>query len=59
VPGIGFASCSNDETVKLWTTDGTNLVTFRGHNGFVFAVTTLITGEIVSGGDDCTVKIWN
>jgi hypothetical protein len=27
--------------------------------GFVFAVTTLITGEIVSGGDDCNVKIWS
>lgn len=22
VPGLGFASCSNDETVKLWTLDG-------------------------------------
>ena len=59
VPGLGFASCSNDETVKLWTTDGNLLLTLKGHNGFVFAVTTLITGEIVSGGDDCTVKIWN
>ena len=27
--------------------------------GFVFAVTTLLTGEIVSGGDDCNVKIWS
>ena len=25
VPGIGFASCSNDEMVKLWTMDGTHL----------------------------------
>ena len=22
VPGIGFASCSNDELIKLWTIDG-------------------------------------
>ena len=27
--------------------------------GFVFTVTTLITGEIASGGDDCLVKIWS
>ena len=27
--------------------------------GFVFTVTTLITGEIASGGDDCLAKIWN
>jgi hypothetical protein len=24
----------------------------------VFAVATLETGEVVSGGDDCTVKVW-
>jgi phospholipase A-2-activating protein len=23
IPGLGFASCSNDETVKLWSIDGT------------------------------------
>lgn len=59
VPGFGFASCSNDETVKLWTTDGTLIQTFKGHFGFVFSVACLITGEVVSAGDDCTVKIWN
>jgi phospholipase A-2-activating protein len=53
-----FASCSNDETVKLWSLDGTHLIDYRGHSGFVFAVDTLETGEVVSGGDDCTVKIW-
>lgn len=58
VPGFGFASCSNDETVKLWSIDGALLHTFSGHLGFVFAINTLITGEIVSGGDDCTVKVW-
>jgi phospholipase A-2-activating protein len=31
VPGIGFVSCSNDETVKLWTIDGQNLAEMRGH----------------------------
>lgn len=31
---------------------------YKGHNTFVFAVDTLETGEIVSGGDDCTVKVW-
>ena len=38
--------------------DGTHLMDLRGHGGFVFAVDCLDTGEIVSGGDDCTVKIW-
>lgn len=31
----------------------------EGHTGFVFAIDVLETGEIVSGGDDCTVKIWH
>jgi len=58
VPGLGFASCSNDETVKLWSIDGSLINTFKGHSGFVFSLHTLVTGEIASGGDDCTVKIW-
>lgn len=60
VPNMhGFASCSNDETVKLWSLDGTHLLDYRGHTGFVFAINTLETGEIVSAGDDCTVKVWD
>jgi phospholipase A-2-activating protein len=55
----GFASCSNDEIVKLWSLDGTNLLEYKGHTGFIFAIDTLDSGEIVTGGDDCTVKIWD
>ena len=58
VPGLGFASCSNDETVKLWSLDGTNLSVMKGHTGFVFSVMTLDSGEIVSASDDCTVRVW-
>lgn len=32
---------------------------YKGHTGFVFAIDTLETGEIISAGDDCTVKVWN
>ena len=54
----GFASISNDEVVKLWSMDGTHMMDYRGHGGFIFAVDCLDTGEIVTGGDDCTVKLW-
>lgn len=30
----------------------------KGHAGFVFAIDCLDSGEIVTGGDDCTVKVW-
>jgi phospholipase A-2-activating protein len=58
VPGFGFASCSNDCVVKLWSLDGTHMLDYKGHSGFIFALMCLDSGEIVSGGDDCTVKIW-
>mmetsp|Transcript_23414 Transcript_23414/g.17850 ORF Transcript_23414/g.17850 Transcript_23414/m.17850 type:complete len:133 (-) Transcript_23414:906-1304(-) len=29
-----------------------------GHTSFVFGLTNLPTGEIVSASDDCTVRIW-
>ena len=54
----GFASISNDETVKLWSLDGTHMMDFRGHSGFIFSIDCLPTGEIVTGGDDCTVRLW-
>lgn len=39
--------------------DGSLLMQMEGHGGFIFAIDVLETGEIVSGGDDCTVKIWH
>lgn len=54
----GFASISNDEVVKLWSMDGTHMMDFKGHGGFIFSVDCLETGEIITGGDDCTVKLW-
>lgn len=52
-------SCSNDEKVKLWSTDGQLINSFGGHSGFVFTCAALLNGDIASGGDDCTVRIWN
>lgn len=54
-----FVSISNDEIVKMWSLDGTHLIDYVGHKGFVFACDTLETGEIVTAGDDCCVKIWD
>jgi phospholipase A-2-activating protein len=59
VPGIGFASCSNDELVKVWTTDGLPIAQLRGHQGYVFNVSTLDTGEIISSSDDKSVRVWD
>jgi phospholipase A-2-activating protein len=31
IPGLGFASCSNDEMVKIWTMDGDLISELKGH----------------------------
>ena len=38
VPGIGYLTCSNDETIKLWSKELDLLSTFLGHQGFVFGI---------------------
>lgn len=32
---------------------------YKGHTGFVFAIDSLDSGEIISAGDDCCVKVWD
>lgn len=36
VPAVGVLTCSNDESVKLWSFDGTELLISRGHTSFIF-----------------------
>jgi phospholipase A-2-activating protein len=55
---LGFASCSNDESIKLWDLKGNLLQTMKGHNGFVYALGRSPSGEILSGSEDNTVKTW-
>lgn len=55
----GFASISNDQILKVWSYDGSLMLEYKGHEGFIFALDTLETGEIVTAGEDCTVKIWD
>lgn len=56
--GIGFASASNDLQIKLWTFDGDNIMNLEGHTEFIYALATLPTGQIVSAGEDRSVKVW-
>lgn len=55
-------SCSDDETIKLWSLDDTYRLihTFEGHNNRVNTVIYIPdTKYIVSGSDDKTLIIWN
>lgn len=62
LPGIGFVSCANDETIIVWSFEGEVLQELHGHTAFVYTVDVLSTGPgsylILSGSEDRTLKIW-
>ncbi|KAJ1930044.1 WD repeat protein Lub1 [Tieghemiomyces parasiticus] len=54
-----FASCANDGTLRLWNlADGHCVRVLEGHTSFVYTLCSLATGELASGGEDRSVKIW-
>ena len=44
--------------IRLWTLDGTEVAQLHGHDNFIYALASLPTGELVSSGEDRTVRIW-
>ncbi|KZT09614.1 PFU-domain-containing protein [Laetiporus sulphureus 93-53] len=58
ITDIGFASCSNDSEIRIWTMEGDVVHTLSGHTSFIYSISVLPNGDIVSGGEDRTVRIW-
>lgn len=56
--GAVFASAGNDAVIRLWTLDGLELVQLHGHENFIYSLTCLPTGELVSSSEDRTVRVW-
>lgn len=58
--GQTLASCSEDQTIKLWDWQtGECLKTFTGHQGWVKAIAFSTNGQyLASGSFDYTVKVW-
>lgn len=54
----GFASCSNDSSLRLWTLDGQLIGELYGHTLFAYSVACLPNGDIISSGEDRTARIW-
>ncbi|KAJ5353929.1 hypothetical protein N7541_006493 [Penicillium brevicompactum] len=57
--GAQFASASNDGIIRLYTLQGQLVASLYGHESFIYSLTALPTGELVSSSEDRTVKIWN
>ena len=54
-----LVSCSKDKTIRFWDlTTGTTVKVLRGHSDYVRTLLLLSDGCIVSGSDDCTMRVW-
>ncbi|KAK5626729.1 hypothetical protein RRF57_002444 [Xylaria bambusicola] len=56
--GADIASASNDGIIRLWKLNGQQVGELTGHESFIYSLTSLPTGELVSSGEDRTVRIW-
>lgn len=56
--GAQIASASNDGVIRLWSLDGKLRGELHGHESFIYSLSTLPSGEIVSSGEDRSVRIW-
>jgi len=57
--GAAFASASNDGVIRLWKLNGQQVGELIGHENYVYSLTALTTGEIVSAGEDRTLRVWS
>ena len=56
--GVDFASAGNDGIIRLWKLSGKQAEELYGHESFIYSLSSLPTGELVSSGEDRTVRIW-
>ena len=48
---------SNSE-IRVWTFGGDTVYTLSGHTSFVYSLSVLPNGDLVSAGEDRTVRVW-
>eukprot|EP00850_Spirogloea_muscicola_P015931 SM000126S26307 [mRNA] locus=s126:117967:124577:+ [translate_table: standard] len=58
MPGIGILSASHDGSVRLWAQSGELLLEMVGHKALVYCVAAGAAGEVASGSEDNTARIW-
>lgn len=62
LPSIGFVSVGNDSCVNVWSGEGSLLLSMvapqEGGAGFLLCVAALSNGDVVTGGDDCCLRVW-
>ncbi|RLV86859.1 Protein DOA1 [Meyerozyma sp. JA9] len=57
--GKSFASCSNDATIVIWDLESGSIINrLTGHTSFIYDLGLLPNGDIVSCGEDRSVRVW-
>lgn len=56
--GADFASASNDGIIRLWKLNGQQVGELIGHESYIYSLGCLPSGEIVSAGEDRTLRVW-
>lgn len=56
--GAQIAAATNDGVIRLWTLDGKLKGELHGHESFIYSLAVLPSGEIVSSGEDRSMRIW-
>lgn len=56
--GGNFASADNEGVIRFWKLTGKLMGEACGHESFIYSLASLSTGEIVSSGEDRTLRIW-
>ena len=56
--GADFASAGNEGIIRLWTLDGRQVAELHGHDNFIYSLACTPDGDLVSSGEDRTVRIW-
>ena len=53
-----FASAGNDGIIRLWQLAGRQVGELLGHENFIYSLASLPNGDIISSGEDRTLRIW-
>lgn len=61
VSGVGMVSGCNDGVARLYSFEGDVLRALHGHTAYVYVAAALdvAAGELVTCGEDCTVRTWD
>lgn len=44
--------------IRVWTLGGDVIHTLSGHTSFIYSLAVLPSGDLISGGEDRSVRVW-